>query len=563
MSLTAFNVYDEAEDDDPRLRDYQRDVNERVLAEFEAGAKRVIIQMGTGAGKTVSAAGLSRFLFDQYPELVGGWMVHTKGLRTQAKKHMERWGVEFIDWSTIPAQKREWRYGRMHAFGAMMKMPRMLPNARTFLVSDECQRSPATTVARHIDHARWDWGVGLSGTPARRGWPNEISESHARFANQWDAIVCGPTLQELVVKGALADVILRNPREAGGDRTVLRTDKMRDSGYTAESEQEFERTLSLDAAARFAAALPARPTVWFCSSQRGARRLNRLVPSSAVVLSNTPETRRQEAYHRFNAGELMNLISVGVLVEGVDLPIASRVVLLRPSTSRTLLSQMCGRGMRPPGDVEIYDFAGSFMDLGAHPLDDLPWHEVLSGRIPDPRRRVTSKPKVCPTPGCNTILGPMHNRLCPTCYAEVGRWCVACERALVSIEDRAHRRCHDCAESEREMHRLWAEAHGVEPVVDRDAADDLERSSNEVLVNELLDERAKRQAAEDSLRLLLEEGQMPALEADHSKLYSMLAHRVETLNAMATQAQRDSDEMQSFVAGFQEWLQSEFTAEHV
>lgn len=561
MSLPAFDVYDEAADDDPRLRDYQEDVNRRVLAEFEAGAKRVIIQMGTGAGKTVSAAGLLRYLFDEYPELVGGWMVHTKGLRTQAKAHMDRWGVEFVDWSQIPAAKREWQYGRMHAFGAMMKMPRMLPNARTLLVSDECRRSAAPTVARHIDHSRWQWGIGLDATPARRGWPDEITDSHARFARQWDAIVRGPSLQELVAKGALADVVLRSPREAGGDRAVLRTDKMRDSGYTAESEQEFERTLSLDAAARFVAALPARPTIWFCSSQRGARRLNRLLRASALVLADTPESRRQDAYQRFNAGELMNLVSVGVLAEGVDLPIASRVVLLRPSTSRPLLSQMCGRGMRPPGDVEIFDFAGSFAELGAHPLDDLPWHEVLSGRIPDPRKRVTSKPKVCPTPGCNTILGPMHNRLCPTCYAEVGRWCVACERALVSIEDRAHRRCRDCAESEREMHRLWAEAHGTEPVVDRDAADDLERSDHETLVNELLDERAKRQAAEDSLRLLLEEGQMPALAADHSKLYSMLAHRVETLNEMAARAQQDSDEVQSLANDLQEWLQSEFTAE--
>ena len=465
-----------AEKSPPRLRDYQADLCRRVSEEFAAGARRVIVQLGTGGGKTVTAAAWLSERFAAEPDTVVGWLVHTRGLRTQAAAALDLWGIESVDWSRVPPRERRWRPGRVHAFGAAMQVPPMLPNARTVLVLDECHRSAAATVAHHVEHARWRQVLGLSATPARRGWPDEITESQARFARQWDSVVCGPPLADLVAAGALADVVLRSPGAAGGDRSVLRDDRLRDSGYTAESERIFEQTLSLDAAAGFVAMLPPRPTVWFCSSLRAARRLGRLLPSSQVVVAQTGETTRDDAYRLFNSGHLSNLVTVGVLVEGVDLPAASRVVLLRPSSSRVLLSQQVGRGMRPPGDVQVLDFAGNYAALGSHPLDDLPWDETLTQVVP--RRAHTSAvpPKRCPVAACDTLLGPRHGRLCPTCFAEVGRWCVACERALVGTEDGAHRRCRDCAEAERAMHRQWAQAHSAEPLLDRDALDDLARS---------------------------------------------------------------------------------------
>lgn len=471
---------EDSETSRPTLRDYQSDLHAEINDAFESGAKRVILCGGTGSGKTISAGGLLRGWLDFESELVIGWLVHTVGLRRQAGVALRKWEVPSIDWSTVAPRRREWRPGRVHAFGAAMNLPRMLPKAKTVLVVDECHRSAAPTVAKQVEHPRWQWVLGLSGTPARRGWPDYISESHALFAKQWDVVVCAPPLAELVEMGALAKVILDPRHDAGGDRSILRDDKMRESGYSASSETEFERSLSIDAAVRIVSSMPPRPSIWFCSTARGARRLGRLLARSAVILAETTETARRNAYDSFIGGTLEHLISVGVLVEGADLPNASRVVLLRPSKSRPLLAQMCGRGMRPPGDVEIIDFARSFAALGSHPLDDLPWHETLSGRVPNVPKWSVSKPKVCPTPGCETKIGPRNGRLCPNCFAEVGRWCVACERALVNIEDRAHRRCRECAVAERALHARWANANHMEPLPDRDAADDLRRIAAEM-----------------------------------------------------------------------------------
>lgn len=459
------------------LRDYQIDLCARIEEAFASGARSVILQLGTGGGKTVTAASWLKDQFAEHANLVVGWLVHTRGLRTQAAAAMDLMGVEFIDWSTVAPDRRAWQPGRVHAFGATMRIPRMPPRMRKLLVLDECHRSAAPTVAHHVGHSRWDWVLGLSATPARRGWPDEITASHARFVRQWDRIVCGPPLTELVAAGALADVVLRSPSAAGGDRSVLRDDRMRESGISAESEAEFERTLSLDLAVRYTNTLPTRPTIWFCASVRAARRLTRMLPQAALVYAETSEPHRRRCYAKFNTRELLNLVSVGVLVEGVDLPAASRVVLLRASRSRILLSQAVGRGMRPPGTLEAYDFAGSYAELAAHPLDELPWHETLTGVVPTTTPAAAAAPRMCPTENCETLIGPRSGRLCPTCFAETGRWCVACDQPLFSIEDRAHRRCTRCAESERAMHRRWATANGVEPVMDRDQQDDLLRAA--------------------------------------------------------------------------------------
>ena len=458
------------------LRGYQSDIVAEVIEAFDTGAKRVIMQLGTGGGKTFTAAAWLRTVLDEHPDTVVGWLVHTRGLRRQALDALSKWGIEFVDWTGMRPQQRRWQPGRVHGFGATMRLPPMLPKARTALVADECHRSAARTVAQQIEHQRWQQGpqLGLSATPARRGWPDEITESQAKFASQWDRVVCGPPLTELVAQGALAEVILRVPDAAGGDRRLLRDDRTRESGYSADSEAAYERTLSLDAAARFSAALPPRPTIWFCISTRAARKLAKLLPASAVILADTADSYRDSSYRRFNRGELRHLVSVGVLAEGVDLPICGRVMLLRPTTSRVLLSQQCGRGMRPPGDVEIVDFVRNFAALNAHPLDDLPWQQTLTGRRPSRTGGQRAAKALCPTEKCATVIDGSR-RLCPTCGAETVRRCVACERPLTGREDRAHRRCIECAERERSMHRQWCEQHDVDPALDRDQIDDLER----------------------------------------------------------------------------------------
>ena len=464
------------------LRDYQRD----ALAELDAlwlTHRAVILQMPTGAGKTITAAAWLRERFTNKPNTIVGWLVHTGHLRSQAAEAFDEVGVPWQDWSTVSPNRRRWEPGRVHCFGSTMKLPAGPHPTETVLVVDECHRSAGPTYAKEIDrrrgqarrHRRWRRLLGLSATPARYGWPDVVSDSQKLFARQWDAMVRGPSPTQLVEAGHLADIAVTSIGEAGGDWDLLVPDAMRASGFSASSEQHWERTLSVDAAVAIVKRMTPLPTIWFCASVPAAVQVQKLLGrASAKILADTPANTRRLMIDDFGAGGIGHLVTVRALLEGTDVPAAKRIVQLAPSRSRVLLSQAAGRGMRPPGQMELRDFSRSWSHLGAHPLDDVPWHLSLDiTAAAEEVKASTSKAWTCPTPGCGTVVSPLTQRLCPNCSHEVVRRCVACWRPMtVDAEDGTHRRCVECAATERALHTDWARRHGIEPVPDLDATTD-------------------------------------------------------------------------------------------
>ena len=464
------------------LRDYQQ----RAIAEIDAlwpSKRAVILQMPTGAGKTVVVAAWLREIFLRHPGAVVGWLVHTGHLRTQAAEALDMVGVPWEDWSTVRPGQRRWEPGRVHCFGSTMTLPSGPHSTETVLNIDECHRSASYTYAKEMDrrrghgrrHRRWRRLLGLSATPARYGWPDAISDSQRLFARQWDAMVCGPSPAELVEAGHLADVAVMSIDEAGGDWKVLVPDATRASGFSSSSERHWERTLSIDAAVAIIRRMPPRPTIWFCASVLAAAQVQKLLGrTSAKILADTPRDARQSLIGAFADGDVEHLVTVRALLEGTDIPSAKRIVQLAPSRSRVLLSQASGRGSRPPGDMELCDFSRSWSHVGAHPLDDVPWHLSLDlAASAEEVRSSTSRTRTCPTPGCGTVVSPRTQRLCPTCHFEVVRRCVACWQPMAAYtEDGTHRRCRECAAAERALHTQWARSHGVEPVADPDITAD-------------------------------------------------------------------------------------------
>ena len=463
------------------LRDYQV----KAIADINAlwpSARSIILQMATGAGKTITASALLRREFESIPNLVVGWMVHTGHLRKQAAEALDLLGVQWVDWSTVRASQRRWEPGQAHCFGSTMSLPPGPATRDALLIVDECHRSASDTYAKQMNrrggrnrHRIWGRCLGLSATPARYGWPDAISRSQGLFARQWDAMVCGPSPAELVEPGHLADIVVKSIDEAGGDWEVLRPDPMRASGFSSASEQRWERTLSVDAAAAIIKRVEPRPTIWFCAPTAAAAQVVKLLGrSSAKILAETSYSERLDLFDAFREGSIEHLVTVRALLEGTDIPAAKRIVQLAPSRSRVLLSQAAGRGSRPPGVMELCDFSRSWSHIGAHPLDDVPWHLSLDPTADSEHvHSATARTRTCPTPGCGTVISPRTQRLCPTCNFEVVRRCTACWQPMSEdAEDGTHRRCRKCAADERSLHTEWARHHGTEPLPDRDITED-------------------------------------------------------------------------------------------
>jgi len=74
------------------------------------------------------------------------------------------------------------------------------------------------------------------------------------------------------------------------------------------------------------------------------------------VSQDTPKPERRQMLQDFAEGRFQFLVNVGVLTEGFDDPTIKVVAITRPTKSRSLYSQMIGRGTRPfPGIVDGWE----------------------------------------------------------------------------------------------------------------------------------------------------------------------------------------------------------------
>jgi DNA repair protein RadD len=98
---------------------------------------------------------------------------------------------------------------------------------------------------------------------------------------------------------------------------------------------------------------------------------------AAVVTGKTPDHERKQITAAFVRGSIRHLVNVNVLTEGFDATRTDAIVLLRPTQSRGLYTQMVGRGLRlhpEKADCLVLDFAGAIQAHG--PLDLMGHGEV-------------------------------------------------------------------------------------------------------------------------------------------------------------------------------------------
>lgn len=87
-------------------------------------------------------------------------------------------------------------------------------------------------------------------------------------------------------------------------------------------------------------------TLIFATSIKQAELLQKMIPHSQVVTSDTSLKTRRELLESFDKGSFPCLINCNILAEGVNLPSIRTVIIARPTKNINLYMQMVGRGMR-------------------------------------------------------------------------------------------------------------------------------------------------------------------------------------------------------------------------
>ena len=105
----------------------------------------------------------------------------------------------------------------------------------------------------------------------------------------------------------------------------------------------------------------------FCTSVEQAERYAEVVHDSAVVSAQTKKKERKEILEKFIKGEIKVAFNVKALTTGFDHPRMDGLVMLRPTRSLALYSQMIGRILRKHPDKKIarvVDFSGNLKAMG-------------------------------------------------------------------------------------------------------------------------------------------------------------------------------------------------------
>lgn len=126
-----------------------------------------------------------------------------------------------------------------------------------------------------------------------------------------------------------------------------------------------------------------------------------------IITGETPQTERDDIIERFRAGSIRFLINCEVLLVGFDAPCVDAIFCLRPTKSKGLWEQMCGRGVREyKGKVNclLIDMAGNLSEHGG------------LGTPHNEKNKATEsqyKGKICPE--CEEYVQPMAARVCNDC----------------------------------------------------------------------------------------------------------------------------------------------------
>ena len=322
---------------------FQAQVIEDLREGFRDGHIRQCLGMATGSGKTVVASQIALQAKARGKRCL--FIVHLKTLVWQACRH-------FVDCGLAVGVMQADNTSFTEADDIIVASVHTLKNRRfpewvSLVIIDECHLLYKT----HIDlMERWSAVpvIGLSATPLRK-------DLGKYFTN----LVRGPTVRWLTDNGFLTPVRSYYPGAAAMERELasIKT-KSTPDGHDFD-QQETSRmmrkaTIVGDCVDSWMQRGEGRPTLCFAVDKAHSRELVAGFVARGVTAEHiedkTPDADRKRIIGDFRDRKTTVLSSVGVLAIGFDVPIASCLILARPTLSLSLHIQQTGRGIRTAED---------------------------------------------------------------------------------------------------------------------------------------------------------------------------------------------------------------------
>lgn len=346
----------------PVMRDYQLDLIERVRGRIGAGARIIVVQAATGAGKTNIASYMAKCAVAKQRKSL--FIVHRRRLVEQIDQRLTDFEV---DHGVIMRGEEAYRGANVQVASRDTITSRCfthewtgLPPADIVFV-DEAHHAcdPESEHRKIIAQYPRATIILLTATPV-----GPDGKGMGPFAQ---AIECAAPTSQLVRDGYLCPVKCFAP-----DRKKGRAGKYRRgiAGDLVESWKLYGEN---------------QPTVLFTGRVQHSLDAVKAYQDAGIaavhVDADTPDTVRDRAYDGLEDGSVKILANVGIVGEGVDVPCLGCVQFYMDINGRVAFLQRCGRIMRPSEGKKygiVIDHAGAVFRHG-FPDEDTEW--TLEGNV--------------------------------------------------------------------------------------------------------------------------------------------------------------------------------------
>lgn len=374
------------------LRPYQVQAVEAVEDAWAKGVTRPAVVLPTGTGKSLTMAEIARRAVGEGLRVVV--LAHRGELLKQLKKAIGQLDPS-ITVGIVKAAQREYEadvvVASVQTLASSDSHLELLDLPDDFVVLvDECHHYAADTYRAVLeDLGAFELGSGVNTV----GFTATMWRSDGGLEGVWQKIVF-----ERDIEWAIKEGFLVRPRGLVVVTPQIDLSQVREvAGDYVQSELEEAMMASVEStvtAVRTHA--EGRAPIVFAAGINHARALAEELSSSGIpaeaVVGAMDSDERDVVYEGFNSGDLDAMVTVTVLTEGADFPRCDTVVMARPTSSKSLYTQMVGRALRlytdpvtgeEKTDALVMDLAGSSRKMSLASLTDVVSDAKVDAFSPD------------------------------------------------------------------------------------------------------------------------------------------------------------------------------------
>jgi superfamily II DNA or RNA helicase len=375
------------------LREYQQKLTRNLAVKLSQGKRKIIAQLATGGGKTISFSAIAKRFTDKSKKSVL-ILVHRKELLQQTRRTLYK--AYKLDCQIIIAGMKHVPPAVVYV-GMVETVNRRIDRLQNvgLVIIDECHIANFNKIHEHFKDAFF---IGFTATP--------LAASKEKPLNQfYDDIVCGIDIPELISMGSLCPNQTFAARDAV-DRSLL---KMKggdfDSGLMGiefSKQQHVNNTVKI-----YKEKADGTKAIVFNSTVEHSLKVADAFIAAGYNCIHfdgmTESKERAQVLEWFEKTPGAILCNVGIATTGFDEPTIETVIVNRSTMSMPLWLQMTGRGSRPTEYKKMF----TIIDMGGNAIahgdwcDSRDWEQIFRNP-PKKGKEGVAPAKNCPE--CDSIV---------------------------------------------------------------------------------------------------------------------------------------------------------------